>query len=97
MGFGLLQNPLQAITGVQPHPAALAVRLQHIADFGCNILQRIAGIVGHLALYIKQLQSIHAMQPGLRDAERQQYIIVLAGTSYKGAQPLCKLSCEALL
>lgn len=37
-GLNLLQNPLQAVTGVQPHSAAFAVGPQHIANLRSNVL-----------------------------------------------------------
>lgn len=37
-GLSLLQNPLQAISRVQPYSAALAVGPQHIAYLGRNVL-----------------------------------------------------------
>lgn len=39
-GLGLLQHPLQPVSGVQPCPAALAVGPQHVAYFGCDVLHR---------------------------------------------------------
>jgi hypothetical protein len=37
-GLSLLQNPLQAVSRVQPYSAALAIRPQHIAYLGSNVL-----------------------------------------------------------
>ncbi len=37
-GLSLLQNPLQPVSRVQPYSAALAIRPQHIAYLGSNVL-----------------------------------------------------------
>lgn len=50
-GLSLFQNPLQAIPGVQPHPASLAVGPQHIAYLGCNVLHYVSSALsgfGHV-------------------------------------------------
>lgn len=37
-GLSLLQNPLQAVSCVEPYSAALAIGPQHIAYLGSNVL-----------------------------------------------------------